>query len=187
MKITPPARRSSSRQTAEGLEISIPAKRNIFLMLFLAAWLVGWCFGEVSATRELLAGRGNAPDLFLCVWLVGWTIGGAFCLYALLWTLRGREVIVLRPDSLVTKRDLWGIGRPREYDILHVSDLRVAPMTWNPHYWSGALYLWGVGGGPIAFDYGSRTVRFGSGVDEAEAADIVRELRTRHAFPETAA
>jgi len=183
MRITPPTRRSSSRQTSDGVQISLPAKRNIFLMLFLAAWLVGWCFGEVFATRELLFGRNEEPILFLGAWLVGWTIGGGFALYSWCWMLRGREVIALRTDTLVTRRDLWGLGRSREYDLLHVKNLRVAPMTWNPYDWSGGMQFWGLGGGPIAFDYGSRTVRFGSGLDEPEAREIVQELRSRHAFP----
>ena len=156
-------------------------------MLFLSAWLVGWCFGEVFATRELLFGSDEAPALFLGAWLVGWTIGGGFALFTWLWMLRGREVVVLRPHSLTTKRDVWGLGRPKEYDLLHVKNLRVAPISWNPYDWGGATQFWGVGGGPIAFDYGSRTVRFGSGVDEAEAREIVNELRSHYAFPEAVA
>jgi len=44
----------------------------------------------------------------------------------------------------------------------------------------------GIGGGPIAFDYGFKTVRLGSGVQDAEAREIVKELRSRYTFPETA-
>ena len=187
MRIAPPARRSSSRQTPEGLEISIPAKRNIFLMLFLGAWLVGWCFGEMSAARELLSGKAGATDLFLAAWLVAWTLGGGFALYAWLWMFKGREVVILRPNALVSKRDLWGLGRSKEYDLQHTKNLRVAPLSWNPHDWSAGMQFWGIGGGPIAFDYGSRTVRIGSGVDESEAREIVNELRSRHAFPDAAA
>src|SRR6478752_3341793 len=65
VKVAPPARRSSSRQTATGLEISIPPKRNPVVMIFLAAWLVGWGFGEVSAGREILVGKETTPTLFL--------------------------------------------------------------------------------------------------------------------------
>jgi hypothetical protein len=34
-------------------------------------------------------------------------------------------------------------------------------------------------GGTIAFDYGARTYRFGSGMDEAEARAIVAHLQSR--------
>jgi hypothetical protein len=38
--------------------------------------------------------------------------------------------------------------------------------------------------GLIAFDYGSRTVRFGAGIDEAEAFDLVKRVTGR--FPQFA-
>lgn len=34
----------------------------------------------------------------------------------------------------------------------------------------------GIGSGTVAFDYGSKTYRFGERVDEAEAKQIVQEL-----------
>jgi hypothetical protein len=154
------------------------------VVLFLAAWLVGWCFGLVMAARALFLEPVDAPTLFLAAWLIGWTLAGGFALYVWLWTLAGREVLVLRPDSLVMKRDLRGLGRLKEYDLLHVKNLRVSPVPWNLYSWSGGMQFWGVGGGPVAFDYGSRTIRFGSGLDEAEARGIVKELRARHAFPD---
>jgi hypothetical protein len=39
---------------------------------------------------------------------------------------------------------------------------------------------WWLGGnGTVAFDYGARTYRFGRGIDEAEAKQVVAELRPR--------
>ena len=183
MKVTPPLRRSKVRQTHEGLEIVIPAKRNAFLMLFLTAWLVGWCFGEVFAIRELLTGESEAPDLFLAAWLVMWTVGGSVALYTWLWMARGFEVILLRSNVLAIRHDVLGLGRTREYDLSHVSNLRVAPAVWNPYDWSSAMQFWGVGGGSVAFDYGARTFRFAASVDEAEARDIVNDLKAQYLFP----
>jgi hypothetical protein len=34
--------------------------------------------------------------------------------------------------------------------------------------------------GSIAFDYGARTFRFGSGVDEAEAKQILAEIQQKY-------
>jgi hypothetical protein len=183
VKIAPPARRSRINHSAQGFEISIPAKRNVLFLLFLPAWLVGWCFGEVFVTRELIFGNSDAPDLFLGAWLVLWTIGGATALYAWLWMVKGREVILLRADALVVRRELFGLGPMREYDLMHTRNLRFAQNTWNPYDWSTAMQFWGVGGGSIAFDYGSRTVRIGNSVDEAEAREIIKDLNARHPFP----
>ncbi|PYR75090.1 MAG: hypothetical protein DMF86_16525 [Acidobacteria bacterium] len=95
--------------------------------------------------------------------------------------LKGREVILLRGDALVVKRDLLGLGRAREYDLQHTKHLRMQPSVWNP-FDRGGMPLWGSGQGHIAFDYGSETVRCASAVDEAEAGEIVRELKAEHAF-----
>jgi len=182
VKIAPPARRSSSRQTATGLEISIPPKRNPLLMIFLAAWLVGWGFGEVSAGREILFGKETTSNLFLAVWLTMWTLGGAFALYTLLRMIVGREVLLLRASSLLLKGEVLGVGRAREYELEHVRNLRVESVTAWPHDMAGAMRFWGVGGGPIAFDYGSQTVRCGVGLDEPEARQVIQELRARYPF-----
>ena len=69
---------------------------------------------------------------------------------------------------------------PRRLGLLE--SINEAPAAWNPYDWSGAMQFWGIGGGPIAFDYGSRTFRFGASVDEAEARDIVNQLRAQHSF-----
>jgi hypothetical protein len=180
MRVVPRGRRSATSRNLQGLEISIPAKRNIFLLLFLTAWLVGWGFGGLFAARELLFGQENEADLFLLVWLVMWTVAGGFALYTWLWMMNGREVLVLRSDALIVRREVIGMARTREYDRQHTKNLRVAPSTWMPFDLSSGLQMWGIGGGLIAFDYGSQTIRLASGVDEAEAQEIVRELKAEH-------
>ncbi|HTM49574.1 MAG TPA: hypothetical protein VL285_12860 [Bryobacteraceae bacterium] len=182
VKIAPPARRSSSLQTATGLEISIPPKRNPFLMIFLAAWLVGWGFGEVTAGREILLGKETTPTLFLAVWLTMWTLGGAFALYALLKMIGGRDVLLLRASTLLLKGEVFGLGRGREYELEHVRNLRVEGVTAWPNDMAGAMRFWGIGGGPITFDYGSATVRWGAGLEEPEARQVIQELRARYPF-----
>lgn len=84
---------------------------------------------------------------------------------------KGGGVILLRADTLVIEHET------------HTKNLRVAPNTWNPYDWSAAMQFWGIGDGPIAFDYGSKTVRIRNPVDEAEARQIVTELNAQHSFP----
>jgi hypothetical protein len=183
MKVTPPRRRSTLRHTAGGLELVIPAKRNvfsIFLIVFLAAWLGGWFIGEASALRELFHFEGREPNFFLMFWLLGWTAGGVFALYALLWLAVGREVVSLRSGSLTIKRAVLGVGLTREYDLAHIKDLRVSPQPANQFGWN--MSPWGMGGGLVAFDYGAKTVRFAASVEESEASQIVSDLKALHTF-----
>ena len=146
-----PAARFVFEDRPTGLEITIPAKKNWFQILFTGFWMVGWVFGEVFAVRQVFA--SDTPvfaNLFLLAWLGGWTVGGAFIGYSWLWTLVGKERVVLRPGTLVTKRDVLGLGAEREYDLTHVRNLRVSPASYNPFDFKSAAEFWGKKRGPPA-------------------------------------
>jgi hypothetical protein len=119
--------------TSSGCEIVVPPKRNWFITVFLGVWLCGWAMGEITVSRSLFfTDFDRGALLFTAVWLVFWTIGGAFVAYIFLWSLVGRERVVLSPARLSIKRELLGFGRFREYELAQVSDLRVSPSTYNP-------------------------------------------------------
>ncbi|MFZ5904694.1 MAG: hypothetical protein ACOYZ8_14200 [Chloroflexota bacterium] len=175
----------SARHTAENFGdrflISIPSKKNWFQMVFLFIWLAGWAFGEVMVGDILLAvflkNSVGVPILFLFVWLAGWTAGGVFALYALLWQLAGKEIIEINGQAIRIGRSIFGIHFPKEYTSQYIKDLRVSTsMPPDMFGWSRTFALWGLGPGMIAFDYGAKTIRFSSGVDEAEAKQIISEI-----------
>lgn len=183
-RVALPGLRSTFNDALNGFVISIPSKKNIFLLLFLSAWLVGWCFGFFSAGSELL--RGQMKDIggkvFIAVWLVGWTVGGGFAIFIWLWMIFGKEIITLKSDVLCIKKDVNGFGKEHEYDLSHLKNIRLMPGGFNPFDFSSSMRFWGYGGGLIAFDYGAKTFRFGSSIDEAEAEIIISKLKERGNF-----
>lgn len=72
-----------------------------------------------------------------------------------------------------------GLGRTREYAGDHIHCLRVAPMNFAPYAHYQSLEQLGLSDGQIAFDYGAKTIRFGGGIDEAEARLIVETIVQR--------
>jgi hypothetical protein len=167
-----------TRWAASGL--TLPARRNWLILIFLSAWLVGWAFGEVMVPTQLFSKSSRTGiDPFMLAWLAMWTLGGAFAVYVWLWNLVGREVIDVDSESLRIKREVVRWGRVRDFALTHVRDLRVAPLTFNPMDFSSGLRFWGVGGGAIAFDHGARTYRFGSALDEAEAKQVLARIAER--------
>ena len=184
MAVVPPAKpKATVEETASGLEVRIPARRNWFIILFLGFWLCGWAMGEVAVISQLAAGERDAgSSAFLLVWLAGWTLGGAFAIYVSVWSLAGRERVRLGASTLSIKREVFGIGRLREYELSHVRDLRTTPSPYNPFDFRSALQFWGVGGGVVAFDHGAATVRFGASLEEGEAKAIIERLKSRAAF-----
>ncbi len=186
-----PTGRATASETADGLLITIPSRKNWFLILFLGFWLMGWLFGEVTALNQVIRGhsshwastRESGPiglNVFLIGWLGAWTVGGGIAIVAWLWNLVGVEKVLLGPSTLITKREVLGLGPAREYELPSVTNLRVNMGFSNTVYRMSPMQM--VSGGIIAFDYGAKTFHFGVGLDEAEAEQIIAQLRSRYSF-----
>jgi hypothetical protein len=114
--VKPAKPRATLSETPHGLEIVIPARRNWLLIVFVAAWLCGWAVGEIMVPLSLFSETGDPSAVaFAVVWFAMWTLGGGFALYVFLWSLVGRERVLLSASRLAFKRDLLGFGRLREY------------------------------------------------------------------------
>jgi len=177
-----PAPRAKTTDTPAGLEVTIPARRNLFIVLFLACWLLGWAWGEVTVSSQVGREGIKGAGLFIIAWLAAWTLVGTGAIFAWCWQIAGREHITLASDSLLVRYEIFSIGLTREYGLSDVKSLRVSMPTLDPTNPSAAFRFWGFGGGPIAFDFGPRTIRMGNGLDEAEARSIVEAFSARHAF-----
>jgi hypothetical protein len=169
MKVDPLPSRSVSKRTSVGLEIRFPPPRNIFILLFMSVWLVGWTVGGINAITELVhSDKPLSTQVFLLAWLCGWTLGWVFVVGFILWSLAGEELLILGTQDLILRRSILSIGLTREYTLSHVKNLRFSTFP-------------GGRGGPrqsLAFDYGAKTVRFGGGIDEAEATTVTSQLWT---------
>ena len=193
--VQPPKERHSIQDIGSSLRVTIPSRKNYFILFFLGFWLIGWAFGEIMVGGVLIAGivglLFNSPEigkfglaglsgggLFMLAWLGIWTIGGGFAVYAFLWQLAGKENIEVSYDSIKIQRAIFGFGRSKEYLASHIRDLLVSPLAMDHSMfgWSRASNFWGISGGTLAFDYGSQTFRFGSGTDEAEAKQILEKV-----------
>jgi len=173
--------RSQVTEELQGLKISIPAKRNIFIFVFLVIWLAGWAIGETRVSLSLFSSKQPLHgQMFSIVWLLGWTIAGIVTMYIWLWNAFGKEIILIDGYILSIKRDLFGFGQPKEYELSQIRTLRISPMVYNPSDFNSGLQFWGVGGGAIAFDYGSKTIRAGSSIDESEATYLVNRIKSTY-------
>jgi hypothetical protein len=164
--------RTRVERTAEGVEVVIPARRRWAKIGLLGTWLGFWAAGAAFVASQLFS--GVAPT-FEAVVLLAWLFGGGFFLLGFSWMLGGREEAALDAQTLILTRRVGRAARRRAYDRQAVRDLRVSPEPSTPQ--SGFLRQWGIGGGPLVFDYGSRMVRFGAGLDETEAKSVLAALR----------
>jgi hypothetical protein len=197
-----PGSRATVCDSPDGLEIVIPAPRIWIAIGFLGPWLAGWSLGEVSALRALLQPAPPPALGFLAVWLALWTLGGSLALSLCAWLLVGHECVRLRADALTIRREAFGIGPLKTYDLARITDLRALPMpeirvavargrtapatgearTLTAGQVAALRSAVGIGGPGIVFDYRGRRVLFGVALDPLEARQVVVQLQSRHAF-----
>lgn len=189
-------KRYKLEESTNGIIITIPSRKNWFIILFLGFWLIGWAVGEISVIGILSAGifklishglpeittsgLGVFGGLFLVAWLGSWTVGGAFAIYAWLWQVEGFEKISLSLDAFAIEKitPIW--KRKKEYRLRDVVSLRLSNLSSSMWTMSGSMEFWGMSGGRLAFDYGAKTVQFGIGIDEAEAKILIKDIEEKY-------
>ncbi len=180
----PSPHRIRVRREIGGLSITIAARRNWGLILFLGFWLCGWLMGESFALKALLTGRaGIGGSLFLLVWLAFWTVGGAAAWLTFLWALTGEETIVIGPDGMSVRRTVLGLGGARVVPTRALRNLRVSPVgvSWTRTNGRGRLER-----GRIAVDAEGETVRFGADLDDQECDYLLGAIRSEVDIPTSA-
>lgn len=167
-------------ESHNSLDIIIPAKKNWFVVAFLAFWMCGWLFGEISVITIIITGMidGNILMMFfLLFWLVGWTAGGIFALRMLIWVTSGKEVITFTPGTITTSKKNLLFNKPKTYDLNSVKNIRVHEHqdSWGSYFQKKPLIPPGV----IHFSYGMKTIKMGSGIDLPEAEQILKTVKSK--------
>jgi len=179
--------RYTSENTGASLKITIPSKKNWLVISYFSFFLMILVAGETfigvlyvkfiidSLSKEL--DFGPAFDAMMVVNLLIMTFIGGITLYTWLWHVNGRDILEISAKSIQITRRILSFGKPKEYIVQQVKDLRVVPVAENV-VWSirHTRIAWGIPPGTLAFDYGAKTVNFGSGCEEAEAKMILKEI-----------
>jgi hypothetical protein len=161
---------TSIEETPDGVRIVMPVPQAGCVAVFLAVWLTGWLFGELSAISAFFRMENllNPLTLFLIVWLVGWTAGGLFAAAALAMMLGGREIVTFTADVVDRRAEAFGRGLNWHFVMSDVTNLRPTGDD------NGVKDF-------ISFDYRGKTTRFGTGLNETEAERAVEAVWKR--FP----
>jgi hypothetical protein len=159
-----PMRSTVSLEGGE-LRISVPTKKS-WAILFILVWLALWTVGGVDTGSRLLHEFEFGAFLWTCFWLVA-ECGAT---YLLLRMLFGRDVIVAKAAEFSLSKQILGIGFAKAYLVPEMRDLRFQPEA-------------GVGkrrrDSRIVFDYGAKTIGFAEEIEEAEAAELIQQIKGR--------
>jgi hypothetical protein len=162
--------------TMDGEVLTIPAVRQVFLMLFLSVWFAGWTIGGISAMVAL----SMTHEPFLMFWLVGWALGWFFAATTLGWMFTGKQVLSSKGKDLEVGLQIFGFNRTKLYRGEDISQIGLAPVDqWQ--FRRGPQLPFGLfgGSGAVQFTYGHRSHFLAPGLDQAEAAQIVDWLKKR--------
>jgi hypothetical protein len=163
------------------MQISIPSQKQWLLLIILPIWLCGWVFGEVSAIHKIM---NDGLTISILIWIIGWTFGGVFAILMILWQIAGKEIIEISNRSIFVSKTIFNIGFPTEYSVRYLKDLRMSSIIIanNDSQWGRTCnsdYSL-MGYQKLAFDYGAITIRFGYGIDEAEAKQILNNIQQKY-------
>lgn len=181
MRVEPTKSQATVTQDGRRARVEIPPRRRWALWAWLTVLLGVWAVGEIVPLMSFLRGAMPSPLVFLTTWLITWTAAGAIMLYAWAWHLGGREVIEFDDRTLTKKRELFGVGISKRFNVVEIANLRILPQSLPMRDTEERLTammaeFWGLRGAIIAFDHRAKTYRFGFGVDEREAQKIMEAL-----------
>lgn len=160
------------------LSITIPSKKNWFVLILATVGLGGWVFGIGIASLMLGDESGGEANVFIIVWLVVWTIGGLLIIGSLLWGYFGKEQIDITNSEINFSKTVFGIGIKKRLAAKEVKNFRFNQVD-ESMFGGGRWAVYGLGPGKIKFDYGFKTYSFGLAVDEAEANYLIELLDKR--------
>ena len=192
--VQPPKERHTFEDTGSAIKVIIPHRANFPGLIVSGLWFMGWACMEIILVvlcfNLLATGQFGATGLLggglaLLAWLGIWTVVGGISIYAIWQELAGKEHIEVSHDSIKIQQPPIAFGRTQEYSASRIKELRVTPSIMHDHMRSMAKGLAQPRGflrTMFAFDYGSRTVRFGAGAGEAEANQILEKIVAR--FPQ---
>ncbi len=196
MSIKPSLPRHSVENLGNGIQVTIPSKKNFFKILWFCFWLIVWGYmvGGIIYVLGLMVGGalgwlGNGssepgsnsvliitiicllPFLFMLLGM------GGIAIYSFIWQIIGKEIIQVNLETLIITKQVFRWKQSKEHSAQAVKDLRVNTQQLSSFAPVRSVQKLLGQDGMITFDYGAKTVRFGLEIDEAEAKQIIQILR----------
>jgi len=169
----------SPLQAAGTLRLVLPFRRNWLLLVIVGILLAIFATPLVGIARQTGPPGGDlfalVFTLFRLFWGLGWSVGVAIIALIFLTLLLGREVVVVRPDSVLIRLEILGLGIGGEYAAGGISNLRPAP----PDAENGTSWR----GPHLAFDYYGVPVGFGSDLVEPRSSEILHQVQKKLLLP----
>lgn len=177
--------RAIIRDVFNGVEVAIPVKKDWVFIVCGSIVLFALTLPGYEVVKNLHFAMMNKIDLDFC-----FTLGALILLLAIavnlirifIWLLIGKEVYTFTPYQITLYKDGLFLATPKNYSLQFVKRFHILTEV-NPFFnlW-GSIKMSYEGYsmyGAFSFDYGLKTVKFGSGIYEAEAVMIFELLKSK--------
>lgn len=192
MPIKPTLPRFSIQEVENGVQVTLPSKKNVFSLIWTGFIMLLWLNmagavlniegTSIGVATGLIGDEPPPPDgmigfSFMLLLLIFPILAiGVILVFNFLWQIAGREIILSNPQTLTIIRKIFRWKKSREYSSELVKDLCVnyretgyPPL--RPFQMLLGRYTM------IAFDYGAKTYRFGFNIEEAEAKQMIAAIQ----------
>src|SRR5271154_3863605 len=178
LPIPPTIGRARLRQTAAGVRFAIPVQRSaykFFLSLGTVVFIV-WIPQQRQEDSKIV--------LLLAAAMILANVARNW-----FWNLLGEEIVTINKSALSLRYDVWGIGWTRTCFLDRVSGLRFRRLATRQQLQENEIQgnLDGSHFGLLEFDCDSDTPRFGRGLSETDAQELIGLLEGYAGAPLTSA
>ena len=186
MPVKPTAPKHTTEDLGDKLIISIPGlEKNWFLTFLLWFWLIFLMGVALYLSIKMFDTPSPFIRMLMSISIILMAVFG-FVIYRIARDPTGKEIIEVTRQSIKIDWVVFGHHSPTDFLAEHIKDLRVSSSNVNHQLLIGMIYYFsspsGLQVGPLVFDYGAQTFRFGSGIDEAEAKIILAKIQQK--FPQ---
>lgn len=168
----------SLEDLGHSLQITIRNRRHQPTIMWFVALTVVFTIALIWIFPVAL----STGDLELSLALIPLIAGLVFCGLTLAWQFDGKEVLIVDPHKLESRRSSLGLKVQRTFNLKSIKTVKAMPTEHSEAAWSflqpAAIFRDDIG--RIVIEQGKRIYRVGSGLYQEEAEEIVETIRRRH-------
>ena len=170
-------KRISIKRSDEGFSIVILSLADKLKNRLLLLWLALWSIAGIIVFSQYFTITDPNTRIAVIVWLGFWLYFEFKITGAYLWRKSGKEIIKIRENKLLYKRDVSGRGKIKTYTADFIKDLHIVEP--KESFWESINNsYWVIAGEKLAFDYYGREIKLGLQLDDTDTKALLKTIKT---------
>lgn len=172
-------KRISVKQKEKELSIVILSFKDKVKNIFLLGWCILWTIAGLAVLSQYFFETDPNNKTVIIVWMGFWAYFEFKVIKAYRWRTYGKEIIKIRKDLLLYKRDVSGKGKINEYQTDFIKNLRTIKKGENSFIETLNNSYWMTGSETLEFDYNGREIKFAFQLEEKDSEALLQLLKKK--------